>query len=422
MKINVIHTDMNPCGGAEQLALATLQALTEMGMQVDLTVAREPDVARIEKAFGAKAAGVFDRVRVRPLGRLPVELDNGALACRTAGNMREYGLIVNTHGDLLPYFDPSFAGRMVTYCHFPVAAHYYIQHNLEYLRSFVDLGLFDDKVVQAAAGDKFWQSLKEYYLLMLRNSLVATNSQYSRQAIMGVMKSSGVLGEPAVIAPPVCVEEFRNAALSFAPREDSVLVVSRIHPSKKLENAVELARMLKGQGLGKEMVIAGNLSPADRFGQEYHGCLLEMVERHGLSGYVRIIPNLELRELWSLMQRSKAYFHPLQGEPFGISVVEAMSAGLAPVVPDTGGPTEFVPKKYQFHSLEGAAGIVRGSFKATDKERLLLSDSVRRFSLQAYLQRFSQFIRSALEPVEPSPKLTLHKRPEGHAVRHSESL
>ncbi len=44
------------------------------------------------------------------------------------------------------------------------------------------------------------------------------------------------------------------------------------------------------------------------------------------------------------MRKSKVYFHPMVGEHFGISIVEAMAAGLVPVVSDVGGPTEFVPK------------------------------------------------------------------------------
>jgi len=52
------------------------------------------------------------------------------------------------------------------------------------------------------------------------------------------------------------------------------------------------------------------------------------------------------------MRETNIYFHTLAGESFGISTVEAMSAGLIPIVPDIGGHTEFVPRKYQFHTLE----------------------------------------------------------------------
>jgi glycosyltransferase involved in cell wall biosynthesis len=43
------------------------------------------------------------------------------------------------------------------------------------------------------------------------------------------------------------------------------------------------------------------------------------------------------------MKKSKLYFHPLAGEPFGISIAEAMASGLIPSVPAVGGSTEFVP-------------------------------------------------------------------------------
>ena len=58
------------------------------------------------------------------------------------------------------------------------------------------------------------------------------------------------------------------------------------------------------------------------------------------------------------MLEAMVYFHSLAGEPFGISTVEAMSAGLIPVVPDIGGHTEFVPLKCQFHTCgEGVKAI-----------------------------------------------------------------
>jgi glycosyltransferase involved in cell wall biosynthesis len=206
-------------------------------------------------------------------------------------------------------------------------------------------------------------------------------------------------GEPvkiSVIAPPVGVEEFRRAALLPGGRSDTVLVVSRINRSKKLENAVMLARILKRLQIGSGMVIAGNLSPDDRFGCAYYLQLENMIALHGLSDYVRIMLNVELEKLQSLMRSSSVYFHPLAEEPCGISVVEAMSAGLMPVVPDVGGPVEFVPLQYQYGSLEEAAGIIRHALAATDAERVVISDSVRDFSSTAYIRRFQQFVEEKL--------------------------
>lgn len=389
-KANVIHTDLDPCGGAEQVAIATLQALVEMGMQVDLTVVRPPDLKRLENAFGRRVGKIFDKIgKIKPLGKI-FEADAGT----------GYDVTINTHGDLLPYYVPSFSRRnAITYCHYPVAAEYVRDHDPAYLKSLVRMGLIDKDDDQSAS----WAKIAEHYKLMLQNSLVITNSRFSSRAT-----ALYTAHKPAIIAPPVNVEEFR-AIFSAGPREDSVLVVSRIHPSKKLENAIALAALLKERGVGKELVIAGNLttgsSSGDRCGQDYRARLLEMADDCGVSEYVKIKANVKLDRLYSLMKKSKAYFHPLPGEPFGISVVEAMSAGLVPVVPDTGGPTEFVPLGYQFHSLHQAAAIVESSMNATAAERTALSDSVRRFSLSEYVRAFQKFASNMLD-VGASPAIT----------------
>ena len=410
MKVNVVHADLNPCGGAEQLAIATIQSLLEMEMEVDLTVAKAPNVKRIENAFGIKASRIFDRVKVNALGRLPVELDwqTGTLTCRSGveDTVREYDMIVNTHGDILPYYLPSFSGKTcITYCHFPVVASYTECHNVEYLRSLIDLGLLDKSILKMADSALFWRSFLEYYFLMLRNSLVITNSRFSSQAITNATRigTHRTAAEPTIIAPPVCVDELRQAVITPLPREDHILVVSRLHPSKKLENAINLARILKQNRIGKKMIIAGNLVADDNCSRRYYEQLSGMVEGYGLSDFVEIKPNVEIGMLWSLMQKSKVYFHPMPEEPFGISVVEAMASGLVPVVPAIGGPTEFVSKQYQFHSLREAALIVLTALQVSDVERLALSESVKRFSLQAYSSKFSQFITHRYELTTAAP-------------------
>ena len=59
------------------------------------------------------------------------------------------------------------------------------------------------------------------------------------------------------------------------------------------------------------------------------------------------------------------------GEHFGISVLEAMAAGLIPVVPNEGGIIEFVPKKYQFNTIEHAAEIIKYIFNHLPKSEQL---------------------------------------------------
>jgi glycosyltransferase involved in cell wall biosynthesis len=407
MKANVIHTDLNPCGGAEQLSIGTIHALIEMDIEVELTTVRRPDISRLKNAFGDERMGrLFDRIKkFNLLGKLPIGFHSDAPIDARSGkdaNNKEFihDIVINTHGDVLPYYLPSFSPRTtIVYCHYPVAIDPIRSRDLSYLKYLSDLGLVGKEILNgdAQTQSEFWYNLQQQYLNMLRNSLLLTNSNFSKEAILKTLESNKfATNVPLIIPPPVNVEEFRRAALFSAERKDYVLVVSRIHPSKKLENAIELARILKHYRIAKGMVIAGSLVDDDIFANDYYQRILDMIRAFGLSDYVTIEINVGLARLKSLMRNSKAYFHPLPGEPFGISIVEAMSAGLIPVVPDSGGHTEFVPKKYQFDSLKAAADVILSALDVTQIERLRISNLVINISLSEYSIRFQRAIRTML--------------------------
>jgi glycosyltransferase involved in cell wall biosynthesis len=349
---------------------------------------------------------LFDRIKkFNLLGKLPIGFHSDAPIDARSGkdaNNKEFihDIVINTHGDVLPYYLPSFSPRTtIVYCHYPVAIDPIRSRDLSYLKYLSDLGLVGKEILNgdAQTQSEFWYNLQQQYLNMLRNSLLLTNSNFSKEAILKTLESNKfATNVPLIIPPPVNVEEFRRAALFSAERKDYVLVVSRIHPSKKLENAIELARILKHYRIAKGMVIAGSLVDDDIFANDYYQRILDMIRAFGLSDYVTIEINVGLARLKSLMRNSKAYFHPLPGEPFGISIVEAMSAGLIPVVPDSGGHTEFVPKKYQFDSLKAAADVILSALDVTQIERLRISNLVINSSLSEYSIRFQRAIRTML--------------------------
>lgn len=93
------------------------------------------------------------------------------------------------------------------------------------------------------------------------------------------------------------------------------------------------------------------------------------------------------------MKQCKLYLGQCPGEPFGISTVEAMSAGLIPIVPDIGGQTEFVPSKFHFHTFGEAVQIIHSALNADDSERVRLSNSVRKFSINRYIRNLQHIIK-----------------------------
>ena len=63
MKATVIVPDLNPCGGGERLTLVTMQALSQMGIDFDLTTLRSPEVAKLENAYGKNLVSVMKKIK-----------------------------------------------------------------------------------------------------------------------------------------------------------------------------------------------------------------------------------------------------------------------------------------------------------------------------------------------------------------------
>jgi glycosyltransferase involved in cell wall biosynthesis len=175
---------------------------------------------------------------------------------------------------------------------------------------------------------------------------------------------------------------------------DIILVISRIAPHKKIENAIKLAKILKDNNVGKEMKIVGNLY---YYFFDYYSELKQMVLDLGLTDYITFEINASLDKLLSIIRESRVYFHPMIGEHFGMSVLEAMAAGLIPVVPNEGGLIEFVPQEYQFNTIEQAAEIIMYVFNHLQRtERIKISDDINKFSNYHYIEGFQNILNELL--------------------------
>jgi glycosyltransferase involved in cell wall biosynthesis len=383
---DVFHTSLNPRGGSERVAIATIQALLGIdGFDVRLNTFEQPNLAKLTASYGQNVTYMMQRISKIGVYQ---SLEKVSLSAPSH-------LTVNTHGDLLPFFTQQMTkSNSIVYCHFPLAKYWIDSERPEYFGLIHHASIMQKSM---AYRTRFLAQAKSNYIQMIRNSTVLTNSEYSRRAIW---KTFGI--QSNVLSPPVEIERIRNAVqLRGSPKQNSetVLVISRFHYSKKIENAIKLAKLLKENEIADGLTIVGNLS-SDSI--EYFSHLREMVDNYDLGRFVRFNINADFGMLTDLVCKSKVYFHPLAGEPFGISIVEAMSAGLIPVVPDIGGYTEFVPKKYQFHTLGEAVEAVSEAMQAAHSEREKLSESVERFSVSNYIQSFRKIVSELEERPLPA--------------------
>jgi alpha-1,2-mannosyltransferase len=353
MIAKVIHDNLNAGGGSERLAIATIELLNGMGFEVDVQTYHMPRIRDLEKDFGQLDINISQAKKLDLLSLL-----------RLGKNVREvdtyhYDLIINTHGDLLPY--PSITHNnnlrktiMITYCHYPLVP-YYIRNGLyrRYLSKFlkIDEGSSSDHIIT----DTLISNARLLYDEMMTNTIILTNSEFSKRAIKLLYKN---IEEPIILSPPVAVETFRRAALysKEEEREDTILVISRFSPDKEVENAIRTAKILyERKKIRYNMIIVGNISKSDL---DYLHFLKNMINSYGLENFIKLEISASFERLLHLMSKSKVYLHPFAGEPFGISVAEAMAAGLIPVVPHVGGNSEFVPERYHYSTLEQAAEII----------------------------------------------------------------
>jgi glycosyltransferase involved in cell wall biosynthesis len=365
---NIVHISLNARGGGERLAVATIKAISSMGIDVELSTLEKPDMQLIHDAYGTSIEADLKKIRT--------------LNIFQKYRPRNCNVTVNTHGDMLPFYHNDFNKKnAITYCHYPIASHLIDCGDPDYSAALQNMCLLG---MTPSLQNTYYNAARTAYIKMMVNSTVLTNSNFSRKAIL---KSFGV--DSTVLPPPVDVDIFRNACLTSNSRDDSILVISRFHPSKKIENVIHLAKLLHQNELGTEMNIVGNMLPD---GVGYFNYLNNLVKHYELENFVRFEINLRFDRLLDLMRRSKVYVHPLPGEPFGISTVEAMSAGIIPVVPDIGGHTEFVPAKYQFHTYGQGVGAVAAALAAPASERAKLSHSTQKYSVTNYIKKFQQIL------------------------------
>ena len=446
-KAKVIHDNLNAGGGSERLAFATVELLNKMNFVVDLATLQKPNLEKAEENFGNDTSHLWKFNQIEILNMYSVldinEHDifdiynknfediyqNYNNKVNTTFNDEEYDLVINTHGDLFPYYkidkeydnnikentknenrfnieSPSPINNKITYCHYPLVPLLIMDRNYLFLEQFFNLFReFPQKLKDMIAF-----KVLEKYNQMMNNTFILTNSKFSKQAIEKIYgKNNNV--EATVIYPPVDVNKFKilnncntkNITNVLLKEKDpnSILVISRLSPDKKIENAIEIGKSLKEKENIRcyKMTIVGGILPDN---QNYLENLNNLIDMYDLKNNIKIKPNVTFDNLQKLVQQSSVYIHPTPDEPFGMSIVEAMSAGLIPITPNRGGDAEFVPLKYQYQSIEHATEIIANILKNNsnnkdlDEERKNISDSTNKFDKQKYNEEFENVIKVLL--------------------------
>jgi len=156
---------------------------------------------------------------------------------------------------------------------------------------------------------------------------------------------------PSVFPP--CEMSFRPM-----PKEKYAINTSRLVPSKRLEDFIEIARKLPHY----KFVIVGKMSKTEEaLFPRYKEKLID-----SLPPNAKLVEGI-VRQCKELVECAKLYLYPSVELGVSISLGQAMGAGCIPVTPSAGGGAEMVQASgtgYMYRSLEEAARLVEQAFES----------------------------------------------------------
>ncbi len=320
-RICVVHHKLVARGGGEFLAINTIEAAKEAGHEVWL-VSNDRSLKDIimssQEAYGKTPS--IDR-HIRPafglLSRFgKFSLYQRILVTLTAGRLLSKGavdLVINTHGDMIPF---TLKGRYILYCHYPTSVA--IMESPRY-RHF-PLNLY----------------AKPYAWLLRRwrpkgTEIILANSRFTKRKIKEVW---GVDSE--ILYPPVDIQTFWNP--NPIDREPTVVSVGRFTREKRYEVIIKAFSEVAKELPEAKLYLMGSSQATGAL--NYIRKLRELAKRQGIAKKVFIETDVPLSTLRSRLASSMVYVHAMVNEHFGISVVQAMAAGLVTIVHKSGGPFE----------------------------------------------------------------------------------
>ncbi|MEJ5292145.1 MAG: glycosyltransferase family 4 protein [Candidatus Methanosuratincola sp.] len=362
MKALVFHHDLGGPGGAELVVASTVRGLHERDYAVELSSIFKYDKNQIAKWFG------IDLSYVNSSYLLPFRINSFAIYVRLLiHKLMERRLDHSENLGVIWVDMPTYEGlkdkinektdRFIEYIHFPL-----------------DVMLHEDMIKEGLLfGETNYSEqrygtllMKYYYGLYIRyfkkycrsnpfdyTDLVLANSNWTAQICERLYGK-----RPRVVNPPISPNVVINTSPpSFEDRMDRVVLLGRFTDEKRYHWVIEeVLPLMKEDMQNVEVVIIG--SAGNKRAEKYVARLKETAAKKGFviamdtrsKADIRLITNAPRNSINSLMNESKVFMHATVNEHWGISVAEAMAAGLPVVVHKSGGAWSDL-------SMEGKIGV-----------------------------------------------------------------
>ena len=345
MKIGIIHGYFEIMGGAQQNTLRLIEALKKTDNFTTLYTVEPPSISetenfKIHKIPGIKFNYFLKYQRLKKIKKLFEDSAN------------EDVLYVAGAGLVLA---KTKVPKIVMRCHTT------FDFEFEFVnKKFTGLkGVYQKKM----------QDIVNNSISLLQDPKVQIliNSDFTRQQI-----SHRFNKESIVVYPPVDINKFFK--LYDQPKIKKIITIARFSHEKNLEFVIDVA---KKTGLKHEIV--GNAK------QRYQTQLYDELQKKSEGENIVLYCNLPSTKIEHLLSSAKVYLQPSE-ETFGIAVVEAISAGCIPIVPNHTAHPETVPfEELRYDTKEQAIEKLQNAISGKyDHLMPELKKHVEKFSIEAF--------------------------------------
>lgn len=336
LNIGIFAPGLNICGGTEFIVVKMIEALRSEEFKITVLTNEKIDNVRIKKMFNTDI--IINKNIVFPF--------NSQIFGQYADALRS--LIIKINLDILidPWTNILLPWTDVSYIHFPS----FVYENYNQFPRFYKLYL-SPYILYV----KYLSKKPTETKTILANSFFTANKMTELTGI-----------RPNILYPPVNTAFFRPRHISS--RHNIVVTISRIASNKNLEVIPKLASIV---GRNVFFYILGILHEPKALAS-----LQKEIRRKNVESKVRILTDVSRNDMRKILWKSKVFLSTQGINPkevvsgfgiairqeihgFGIAIVEAMSAGCIPIVHDSGGPREFVPKKLRYTTIEEAKKILQ---------------------------------------------------------------
>jgi len=196
--------------------------------------------------------------------------------------------------------------------------------------------------------------------------------------------TAGKFEEACGIRPKILYGSINGSTYKWRgeKKEDYIVSMGRLDPYKRYEYAILAAKAIQ-----KKLIILG--APCN---EEYCNMLIRLIRRIGVNDRVNVLVGLSSEERASILKRAKVFLH-CSVEGFSKAVAEAMAAGCIPVVPRTGGQSEYTPQEFQYSSFDEMLQKIEEAFNSSQGVPQYLSEKAMFFDLPRYKTRFINLLR-----------------------------